>query len=451
MGSATSSGKTVYQRGATRNPYSVPTDKPLLSILKEQPKELISDEDRKALRAFLRKHNMEANTLTQQAIRYQQQLDRLQNQRKEILNKISEIAGARLKSNNPAIADLSDQNRPSKLAEKFSELYDNEWTDATEELKRAIEHKEKSEEKLDIIIIRYLYNFTKAAYDYCKSKSEDQLKAVKEAVSLDISMGMPVELERKCQEFIRANSELTLHEVIKKQEDILTRVDTVGELNVGTEELKKCKHVQKFFRTCIQLCWMMNIQDPRVHMVTKDDSTQMYRAYTRSGDVIDYVVWPSLLLYEDGPLLYKGVAQLKKTSQPIKKETSKSKIPTGENSSYASNQELPTAPVSEYTEITSEPDSQKSNGSKDNGKKEKRKSNGSQEDSKKEEDTAPKHKSNGSQEDRMKKDTAPKPKSSESPKESKKEEETASKPKFISVVNVNHVKNAPSDLKMDQV
>ena len=26
---------------------------------------------------------------------------------------------------------------------------------------------------------------------------------------------MPVELERKCQEFIRANSELTLHEVIK--------------------------------------------------------------------------------------------------------------------------------------------------------------------------------------------------------------------------------------------
>ena len=45
--------------------------------------------------------------------------------------RISEIAGARLKSNNPAIADLNDQNRPSKLAEKFSELYDSEWTDAT--------------------------------------------------------------------------------------------------------------------------------------------------------------------------------------------------------------------------------------------------------------------------------------------------------------------------------
>ena len=35
--------------------------------------------------------------------------------------------------NNPNITDLSDMNRPTKLAEKYSELYDNEWTDAYEE------------------------------------------------------------------------------------------------------------------------------------------------------------------------------------------------------------------------------------------------------------------------------------------------------------------------------
>ena len=239
-------------------------------------------------------------------------------------------------------------------------------------------------------------------------------------------------------------------------------MDTVGELNVGTEELKKCKHVQKFFRTCIQLCWMMNIQDPRVHMVTKDDSTQMYRAYTRSGDVIDYVVWPSLLLFEDGPLLYKGVAQLKKTSQPIKKETSKSKIPTKENTEH----------VNENTEIPSEQDSQKSNGSKDNSKKEKlksngshdnskkeedtapkHKSNGSQEDSKKREDTAPKHKSNGSQEDSKKKDTVPKHESNGSQENSKKGEDSASKPpKYKTVLKVNQkVENVSPNTKIDQV
>lgn len=78
--------------------------------------------------------------------------------------RISEIAGARLKSNNPAIADLSDQNRPSKLAEKFSELYDNEWTDATEELKRVIKSKEKSEEEMEIIVIKLFYEITKVIH-----------------------------------------------------------------------------------------------------------------------------------------------------------------------------------------------------------------------------------------------------------------------------------------------
>jgi len=33
---------------------------------------------------------------------------------------------------NPNIVDLSDKNRPTKLAEVFGEIYDNEWTDAFE-------------------------------------------------------------------------------------------------------------------------------------------------------------------------------------------------------------------------------------------------------------------------------------------------------------------------------
>mgnify|MGYP000290692456 CR=1 FL=1 len=36
----------------------------------------------------------------------------------------------RLTDNNPNVADLSDKNRPTKLAERYSELYDNQWTDS---------------------------------------------------------------------------------------------------------------------------------------------------------------------------------------------------------------------------------------------------------------------------------------------------------------------------------
>ena len=38
--------------------------------------------------------------------------------------------GNKLTNNNPNISDLSDKNRPTKLAERYTELYDNQWTDA---------------------------------------------------------------------------------------------------------------------------------------------------------------------------------------------------------------------------------------------------------------------------------------------------------------------------------
>lgn len=42
--------------------------------------------------------------------------------------------GKKLNDKNPNITDLSDSNRPTKIAEKYNELYDNEWTDALEHL-----------------------------------------------------------------------------------------------------------------------------------------------------------------------------------------------------------------------------------------------------------------------------------------------------------------------------
>jgi hypothetical protein len=46
----------------------------------------------------------------------------------------SKLASFRMRHYKPDIAYLSDPNRPTKIAERFSELYDNEWTEAFEEL-----------------------------------------------------------------------------------------------------------------------------------------------------------------------------------------------------------------------------------------------------------------------------------------------------------------------------
>ena len=60
------------------------------------------------------------------------------------------MASRKLRDNNPNITDLSDQNRPTKLAEKMSELYDNQWTDAFDEL----EHTKMKETEIIRILLQ---------------------------------------------------------------------------------------------------------------------------------------------------------------------------------------------------------------------------------------------------------------------------------------------------------
>lgn len=50
------------------------------------------------------------------------------------LNRLSKLAGAKLKDNNPNITDLSDPNRPMKIIEHFNEIYDIEWTSSLDTL-----------------------------------------------------------------------------------------------------------------------------------------------------------------------------------------------------------------------------------------------------------------------------------------------------------------------------
>ncbi|XP_052791657.1 uncharacterized protein LOC128225799 [Mya arenaria] len=54
----------------------------------------------------------------------------LEREKNSLVLRLSKIAGDNLAYKNPNIADLGDPRRPTKLAEVYNELYDNEWTDA---------------------------------------------------------------------------------------------------------------------------------------------------------------------------------------------------------------------------------------------------------------------------------------------------------------------------------
>ncbi|WAQ98483.1 hypothetical protein MAR_022856 [Mya arenaria] len=78
--------------------------------------------------------------------------------------------------------------------------------------------------------------------------------------------------------------------------------------------------LKPFIQKCLFLCWMMVVQSPpMVFYKNTEEGTRfesaLYKQYTQTGDVLEYVVWPALLLHEDGPLVFKGVAQPKKAKE----------------------------------------------------------------------------------------------------------------------------------------
>ncbi|KAL3879689.1 hypothetical protein ACJMK2_031976, partial [Sinanodonta woodiana] len=63
-------------------------------------------------------------------------VSQLKAERDGLLNRLSEIGTIQLTEHNPNVTDLSDPNRPEKVVVELSEIYDNEWTDAYENLRK---------------------------------------------------------------------------------------------------------------------------------------------------------------------------------------------------------------------------------------------------------------------------------------------------------------------------
>lgn len=72
--------------------------------------------------------------------------------------------------------------------------------------------------------------------------------------------------------------------------------------------------LNEFTNKCVEITWYMNIQDPPMafHSVINRGAVldkNYFRFFSKRGLTIDYVVWPALLLHDDGEVAMKGVAQ----------------------------------------------------------------------------------------------------------------------------------------------
>ncbi|XP_062583077.1 uncharacterized protein LOC134244843 [Saccostrea cucullata] len=286
---------------------------------------------------------------------------RIQAEKNNALTRLSEVAGAKLTNENPNITDLSDPNRPIKIAEQYSELYDNAWTDIFEKLteKYKVSEKEAIQMLLHILEISYRFCAEIASTRYRNMLAE--LTLLRLAVpdeNKPNKKGGPKEETTKGKKQEIAQT-LSSEEIIVMQKffdnpkqavDNKTLKSVLEKIGVSETDMKNMKNLLKitvdgtchfveqhvwgkrseipaqadahleiakpYLKKCVQICWLMVAQDPPVYLKTsakKDNKfdKEIYREFTSSGTKMDYVVWPAILLHEGGPLLKKGVAQPK--------------------------------------------------------------------------------------------------------------------------------------------
>ncbi|XP_078323579.1 uncharacterized protein LOC111126873 isoform X3 [Crassostrea virginica] len=221
----------------------------------------------------------------------------LMKENEALRNRLSELAGAKLTEGNPNIADLSDKNRPTNLAENFSELYDNEWTDALEEL---LDQGKKSEEEG----IKVLLDILKDAYEFSSNQSTTFYSYMSKGLN---GIGLkdekvknwPIGVSKQIKDVRKSISVFVAGSLSK---------EFITSQNQGYAEATK-----KYAKACASLCWFMCVQDPPVFIEAKTPkgafNKDLYRAYTKSGQYYAFLVWPPLYLYKGGQLLGKGIAQ----------------------------------------------------------------------------------------------------------------------------------------------
>ncbi|XP_061164346.1 cingulin-like [Saccostrea echinata] len=243
--------------------------------------------------------------------RLQQNLHEERKAKEKALDRLTETASQSMRSKNPNVTDLSDPNRPLKIAEKYSELYDNQWTNAIENLECIGVEEEKG--------IKILLDIITTIYKKCQSYEKEQLAQIeallynplfspgntKECVNgeLDSVSNEVLQLVYDCRKQLSDKTVKVLTEKIKEEltKDLLSSV-----------QLTACS---EYIQCCVQYCWLMVIQNPPIYMqwdfrsgISEFDK-DVLKSYTKCGNTVAFMVWPVLYLHKDGPLLSKGVAQ----------------------------------------------------------------------------------------------------------------------------------------------
>nr|XP_022324775.1 myosin-6-like isoform X11 [Crassostrea virginica] len=308
------------------------------NIIRKKEEE-ISDLERQLRDSATKQQKMQENREIIER-KLNEDLKKLQIEKERLLTRLSEVAGAKPTAGYSNITDLSDSNRPTKIAEQFSELYDDLWTDVFEKLCQNSKMSNKD-------AIRTLLQYVEKSYARCKEISTERYRNIVAELTLwRLAMPDTETSQKKWDNTPRGKTtptegkektnfstdDFTVNPVLSMVGLDVTNLSYIKNMlkssaektSVLVEEViwkqvaiePSMEFVKPYVKKCVRLCWLMVAQDPRVYIKPSEEpgskfDKDYYREFLSSGQVLDYVVWPALLLHENGPLLQKGVAQPK--------------------------------------------------------------------------------------------------------------------------------------------
>ncbi|OWF41297.1 uncharacterized protein LOC110462653 [Mizuhopecten yessoensis] len=168
----------------------------------------------------------------------------LRREKENLLTRLSKIAGSKLVHGNPAITDLSDANRPTKLSERYSELYDNEWTDALEEL---IDRKDIVQGE-DVVCTKILPAILIESFKFCCETEAEYVRTIRQSLT-SLPGSNPDRTEQEQKEAVGTCTTMT-HEQTQQLDDL---VKTCVPMLTSAVESKFLTLMEKQFAHVIKL------------------------------------------------------------------------------------------------------------------------------------------------------------------------------------------------------
>ncbi|XP_062620658.1 uncharacterized protein LOC134282253 [Saccostrea cucullata] len=259
----------------------------------------------------------------QKARRYENEMDelrekceelRMQNELKsneieELKTRLSQVASQRVATGNPNHTDLSDSNRPTKIGERFSELYDNEWTQLFESLQSELEDEKER--------ITKLCNCVQMAYRFCKEKSVKQLEDLQTRTTKIMSYCQDQRDETsEHRDVIEMKKDAVYHLLELRKQCCSMSLPSIYQMFkesytfLETTDNAISKDIEAYLKACVEICWFMCVQDPPMVLIIPEKGetidTKLFKVYKTSGDTVDICVWPALQINENGSVVCKG-------------------------------------------------------------------------------------------------------------------------------------------------